>query len=60
MTYAVLAAAHALEGKTEEAKSALAEARRQNPKLIVQGRMAHGPNIPALFEGLRKAGLPEE
>jgi hypothetical protein len=23
-------------------------------------RMAHGPNIPPLFEGLRKAGMPEE
>ena len=58
--YADLAAAYALEGKMEEAKTALAEARRLNPKLTVKWLMAHAPNIPDLFEGLRKAGLPEE
>jgi hypothetical protein len=44
----------------EEAKAALADARRFNPKLTVKWQMAHGPNIPALFEGLRKAGLSDE
>lgn len=34
--YAVLAAAYALEGKGDEAKSALAEARRLNPSLTVK------------------------
>ena len=59
--YRDLAAAYALEGKMDEAKSALAEARRLNPKLTAQmGAIAHSPNIPPLFEGLRKAGLPEE
>jgi adenylate cyclase len=58
--YASLAAVSALVGKMEEAKSALAEARRLNPNLTVKWRIAHGPNIPALFEGLRKAGLAEE
>jgi len=58
--YNHLAAAYALEGKMGEAKSALAEARRLNPKLTVKSLQSIAPNIPALFEGLRKAGLPEE
>ena len=60
IVYTNLAAAYALVGKMEEAKSALAEARRLNPNLTVKWRMAHGPNIPLLFEGLRRVGLPEE
>jgi adenylate cyclase len=58
--YSNLAAAYALEGKTDEAKTALAEARRLNPKLTVKWAIAHMPNLPPVFEGLRKAGLPEE
>jgi TolB-like protein/class 3 adenylate cyclase/Flp pilus assembly protein TadD len=58
--YANLAAAYALEGKTEEAKSALTEARRLNPKLTVTWLIDHAPNVPPLFDGLRKAGLPED
>ena len=58
--YQDLAAAYALEGKMEEAKSALAEARRLNPKLSIKWMRVHAPNLPPLFEGLRKAGLPEE
>jgi adenylate cyclase len=58
--YANLAAAYALEGKMDEAKIALAEARRLNPKLTVKRLQSVAPNIPAIFEGLRKAGLPEE
>jgi adenylate cyclase len=58
--YSNQAAAYALEGKTEDAKSALTEARRLNPKLTVQWLIAHSPNLPPVFEGLRKAGLPEE
>ena len=58
--YSDLAAAYALEGKMDEAKTALAEARRLNPKLTVKWLQSVAPNIPALFEGLRKAGLPEE
>ena len=58
--YNDLAAAYALEGKMDEAKSALAEARRLNPKLTVKWLQSVAPNIPALFDGLRKAGLPEE
>jgi len=55
-----LAAAYALEGKMDEARTALAEARRLNPKLTVKWLQSGTPNEPTLFEGLRKAGLPEE
>ena len=58
--YTNLAAAYALDGKMDEAKTALAEARRLNPKLTVKWLIAHTPNLPPVFEGLRKAGLPEE
>jgi adenylate cyclase len=55
-----LAAAYALKGDMEEAKTALAEARRLNPKLTVKWMAELFPKNPALAEGLRKAGLPEE
>jgi adenylate cyclase len=58
--YVDLAAAYALEGKMEEGKLPLAEAKRLNPQLTVKWLMAHAPNLPILFDGLRKAGLPEE
>ena len=58
--YANLAAAYALLGKKDEVKPLLAEARRLNPQLTVEWMIAHAPNLPPLFEGLRKAGLPEE
>jgi adenylate cyclase len=58
--YVGTAAAEALVGRMTEAETALAEARRMNPHLSVQWQMTHGPNIPALFEGLRKAGLSDE
>jgi adenylate cyclase len=58
--YADLAAAYALEGKMDEARSAVAEARRLNPKLTVKWFQSVAPSIPALFDGVRKAGLPEE
>ena len=58
--YSNLAAAYALEGKMDEAKTALAEARRIFPKLTVKWMIEHTPNLPAVFDGLRKAGLAEE
>ena len=58
--YRGLAAAYALDGKMEEATSALAEARRLNPELTLKWQQTHSVNIPPLLEGLRKAGLPEE
>ena len=58
--YETLAAAYAQAGKLDEAQDALVEARRLNPKLMVKWEIEHGPGIPAVLEGLRKAGLPEE
>jgi TolB-like protein/class 3 adenylate cyclase len=58
--YVDLAAAYALQGKMEDAKTALAEARRLYPQLTVKWLQSVAPNIPNLFEGARKAGLPEE
>jgi adenylate cyclase len=58
--YTNLAAAYAHAGKMDEAKAALAEARRRNPAITVKWMMEHTPNLPAVFDGLRKAGLPEE
>jgi hypothetical protein len=34
--------------------------RRLNPAITIKWIKEHSPNLPALFEGLRKAGLPEE
>jgi adenylate cyclase len=58
--YASLAAANALAGKMDEAKTALAEARRLNPKVTIKFVTQFGPPIPNLFDGLRNAGLPEQ
>jgi adenylate cyclase len=55
-----LAAAYALAGKMDEAKAELAEARRLNPAITIKWMKDHTPNLPAVFDGLRKAGLPEE
>ena len=60
LPHAGLAAAYALEGKMDEARSALAETRRLEPALTVKWLIARYPDIPPLLEGLRKAGLPEE
>jgi hypothetical protein len=35
-------------------------ARRLEPKLTVKWLISVAPNIPNLFEGVRKAGLPED
>ena len=55
-----LAAAYAQVGKMDEAKAELAEARRLNPAITIKWVKEHSPNLPAVFDGLRKAGLPEE
>jgi hypothetical protein len=44
----------------DEAKTALAEARRLNPKLTVKWMIEHTSGIPAVLDGLHKARLPEE
>jgi tetratricopeptide (TPR) repeat protein len=58
-TYKELAAAYALAGKMEDAKTALAEALRLDPTLTVK-RAASTNSVPVVLEGLRKAGMPEE
>ena len=58
--YANIAAAYALAGRTDEASTALVEARRLNPGLTIKWLTDHAPHLPPLFEGLRKAGLPEK
>jgi adenylate cyclase len=58
-SYRELAAACALAGKTDDAKTALAEARRLTPTLTVKWVAKTNP-LPVVLEGLRKAGLPDE
>ena len=60
LVYSNLSAAFAHAGKMDEAKAALAEARRLNPAITVKWMKEHTPNLPAVSDGLRKAGLPEE
>jgi TolB-like protein/class 3 adenylate cyclase/Flp pilus assembly protein TadD len=55
-----LAAAYAQAGRMDEARAELAEARRLNPAITVKWMQEHSPNIPSVFDGLRKAGLSEE
>jgi adenylate cyclase len=63
-TYADLAAFYAAADKAPEAKAALAEAAKFNPKLSVAWFRAHSANFidgpPGFREALIKAGLPEE
>jgi adenylate cyclase len=58
--YADMAAALALADRMDEAKAAVAQARHLNPQLTIEWEKAHAPNIPNLFDGLRKAGLPAD
>jgi adenylate cyclase len=58
--YASLAAANALGGKMDDAKTALAEVRRLKPELTMKSLIPLAPPIPNLFDGLRKAGVPEQ
>jgi TolB-like protein len=58
--YEGLAAAYAVQGKMEDARTALAEARRLADTLTVKWLITNYPNIPSLIEGVRKLGLPEE
>jgi adenylate cyclase len=60
LAYTELTVAYALKGNLEEAKAALAEARRLNPKLTVKLMRDRYPDFQWMSEGLRKAGLPEE
>jgi hypothetical protein len=49
-----------IAARSDEAKAELAEAGRLNPAISVKWMKEHSPNLPAVFEGLRKVGLPEE
>ncbi len=62
-TYLCLATAHALKGDIDDAKTALAESRRLNPKLSVKwmiGSKSYPNYSQPWYDALRKAGLPEE
>jgi tetratricopeptide (TPR) repeat protein len=63
-TYTALAAFYAAADKMPEARAALAEAMKLNPKLSVAWFPAHYPSFvdvpPGMREALSKAGLPEE
>jgi tetratricopeptide (TPR) repeat protein len=59
-SYLLLAEGHALKGDMDEAKTAMAEARRLNPKLSVKWLTEREPFRQPWFDVLRKAGLPEE
>ena len=59
-TYLNLAAAHAFKGEMDDAKSAMTEARRLNPDLSIKWLNEHKPVLQYAFDGLRKAGLPEQ
>jgi adenylate cyclase len=58
--YLDLAVALALKGDIDDAKVALVEARRLNPGLSVKWLRERKPVLESAFDGLRKAGLPEE
>ena len=60
----ILAAACAHLGRMDEAREAMADARKLDPELTISRLVAIYPiarlrNLDAFLEGLRKAGLPE-
>ena len=59
-SYLNLAAARGMKGDIEQAKKALAEALRLNPKLSVRWINERKPILQVAVESLRKAGLPEQ
>lgn len=58
--YEHLAVAYAFLGRQSEAEAAIAQARKLNPKLTIKWLHSWLDNPEVYFEGLRKAGLPEE
>jgi adenylate cyclase len=59
-TFVDLAAAQARKGDIDEAKAALAEALRINPKLSIKYLSVRHSLLRPSFDALRKVGLPEE
>ena len=60
VVYLHLAVAYASMGQKSEAEVALAQARKLNPKLTIKWYRARIDFPEVFYEGLRKAGLPEE
>jgi adenylate cyclase len=60
LPYLDLAAAHALKDGDADARTALDEARRLNPRISIRWLTEHKPYLEPAFDSLRKAGLPEE
>jgi tetratricopeptide (TPR) repeat protein len=58
--YLHLAVAYASMGQKSEAEVVLAQARKLNPKLTIKWYRARIDFPEVFYEGLRKAGLPEE
>jgi adenylate cyclase len=58
--YSHLALAHDALGQRSEATAALAQARKLNPKLTIQWYRARVEEPEVIFQGLLKAGLPEQ
>ena len=55
-----LAAAYALQGKMDEARSAFSKALQADPTLTIKSLQDRFPIPQAAIDGLRKAGLPEQ
>ncbi len=62
--YADLAASYSASGNVEQAKAALAQAKKLAPQISLAWYRTHMPSyidsMPAFREGLLKAGLPEQ
>ena len=58
--YTAMAVAYAFMGRQSEAEVAVAQARKLNPKITIKWHRARLDLPEVYFEGLRKAGLPEE
>jgi adenylate cyclase len=58
--YSYLAVAHGALGQRSEAEAALAQARKLNPKLTIKWYRARVEEPEVIFQGLLKAGLPEQ
>jgi adenylate cyclase len=58
--YSHLAVAHDALGQRSEATAALAQARKLNPKLTIKWYRSRIEEPEVIFQGLLKAGLPEQ
>jgi adenylate cyclase len=60
VVYSNLAAAYAMSNRIDDAKAAVAEALKLNPKYSLKLMSERYRKPPAVIEALRKAGAPEE